>query len=214
MPNSCNDSTHRQLPDLSSIGYDPQQFKNIHETESGQAIWRFLIRPDNVVRMQTASYFDRTAVEPLSEGLLAEFDVEVAEDRVKQYIGHAVRRIMEACGYHLDRQGMRITRESLFTSASRYRAAADRAPMISPESRRKWMEKTANSPFNRWLNPQVKNADGTLDLEKLYAVARRWGIEERYDHLNAGHARMNIGVRLRTVVPVEEYTPSQQELKG
>lgn len=164
MTNYCNNLTHRQLPDLSSIEYDPQQFRNIYETESGQAIWRFLLRPDNVVRMQTATYLDRTAVEPLAEGLLAEFGVEVAEDRVKQYIGHAVRRIMEAGGYHLDRQGMRITRENLFTSASRYRSAADRAPMISTESRRKWMEKTANSPFNRWLDPQVKNANGTLNL--------------------------------------------------
>jgi hypothetical protein len=70
------------------------------------------------------------------------------------------------------------------------------------------MEKTANSPFNRWLDPQVKNANGTLDLDKLYAVARRWGITERYDHLNPGHARMNIGVKLRTAVPVGEYAPS------
>jgi len=211
---TCNNPTHRELPDLSSVEYDPQQFRNIYETEYGQAIWRFLLRPDNVVRMQTATYFDRTAVEPLAEGLLAEFGVEVAEDRVKQYIGHAVRRIMESCGYHLDRQGMRITRESLFTSASRYRSASDRAMFISPDSRRKWMEKTANSPFNRWLDPQVKNANGTLDLDKLYAVARRWGIEERYDHLNAGQTRMNIGVRLRTVVPVEEYMPGQQERTG
>lgn len=68
------------------------------------------------------------------------------------------------------------------------------------------MEKTANSPFNRWLDPQVKNADGTLNLDKLYAVAHRWHVEERYEHLNAGQIRMNIGVRLRKAVPVEEYT--------
>src|ERR1035437_9020868 len=45
----------------------------------------------------------------------------------------------------------------------------------------------------RWLNRQVKNADGTLNLDKLYEVARRWHIEERYEHLNAGQIRMNIG---------------------
>jgi hypothetical protein len=205
-----NEPNHRGLPDLSSLGYDPQQFRNIYETEFGQAIWRFLLRPDNIIRMQTATELDRAAVEPLAEGLLAEFGVEVAEDRVKQYIGHAVRRIMEACGYQLDRQGIRITRMSMFTSASGYRQAGERTMFISPESRQKWMEKTANSPFNRWLNSQVRNADGTLDLEKLYAVARRWGVEDRYDHLNAGQARMNIGVKLRRVVPPQEYTPTPQ----
>jgi hypothetical protein len=206
----CNDPNHRELPDLSKLEYDPQQFRNIHDAEYGRAIWRFLLRPDNVIRMQTAAELDRAAVEPLAKGLLAEFDVYVADDRTKQYIGHAVRRIMEACGYHLDRQGIRITRESMFTSASRYRSA-ERTMFISPESRQKWMEKTANSPFNRWLNSQVKNPDGTLDLEKLYAVARRWGINDRYDHLNKGQARMNIGVKLRPVVPPEEYSAGVQQ---
>jgi hypothetical protein len=152
-------------------------------------------------------------VEPLAPGLLAEFDEGVADDRTKQYIGHAVRQIMEFCGYHLDRQGMRITRDNLFTSGSRYRSNAEKAMFISADSRKNWVEKTANSPFNSWLNRQVKNADGTLNLDKLYEVARRWHIEERYEHLNAGQIRMNIGVRLRKAVPVAEYTSGSQELK-
>ena len=107
-----------QLADLS---YDPQQFRNINETTNGQAIWQFLIRFDNVIRMETATYLGRPAVEPLSPGLLAEFGKEVETDRVKQYIGHAVRQVMEGCGYRLDRQGLRITRtNNLFTSGSRY----------------------------------------------------------------------------------------------
>jgi hypothetical protein len=198
-------STHRQLPDLSSIKYDPQQFRNIYETEYGRAIWEFLLQPDNIIRMETATYLARPAVEPLAPGLLAEFGEDVAEDRVKQYVGHAVRQIMEFCGYHLDQQSVRISRDSLFTRASRYRSDAARTMFISADSRKKWMEKTANSPFNRWLDGQVKNADGTLNLEKLYEVARRWHIEERYEHLNAGQIRMNIGVRLRKAVPVAEY---------
>jgi hypothetical protein len=203
----------RQLPDPNSINYDPQQFRNIHETEYGQAIWHFLLRPDSIIRMQTATYLDRAAVEPLAPGLLAEFGVEVAEDRIKQYIGHAVRQIMEACGYQLDRQGMRINRNRLFTSGSRYRSGGERPMFISPDSRRKWMEKTADSPFNRWLNSQVKNADGTLNLNKLYEVARRWHIEERYENLNPGQIRMNIGVRLRKVVPAAEYVSGPKLLE-
>src|ERR1039458_8353011 len=110
---NCNNPMHSELPDFGSINYNPQQFRDIHVEEYGQAIWQFLLRPENVVRMQTASYLDRPAVEPLSDGLLAEFGIEVKEDRVKQYIGHAVRQIMEACGYHLDRQNMRIVRANL-----------------------------------------------------------------------------------------------------
>jgi hypothetical protein len=64
-------------------------------------------------------------VEPLAPGLITEFKEDVKEDRAKQYIGHAVRQIMEACGYHLDRQGVRITHDNLFTSGSRYRSNAE-----------------------------------------------------------------------------------------
>ena len=107
-----------------SIKYNPQQFRNIHETEFGQAIWQFLLQHDNAIRMQTATFLARPAVEPLAPGLLAEFKEDVREDRAKQYIGHAVRQIMESFGYHLDRQGVRITSGSLFTSGSRYRSNA------------------------------------------------------------------------------------------
>jgi hypothetical protein len=83
------------------------QFRNIHETEYGEAIWHFLLQRDHIIRMETATYLERAALEPLSPGLLAEFGEDVAEDRVKR---------------------------------------------------------------------QVKNADGTLNLDKLYEVARRWHI--------------------------------------
>jgi hypothetical protein len=100
----------------------------------------------------------------------------------------------------LDRTGLRITRPSLFTSGATYRQPnrADRTMKISREQREAWLRRTANSPFNAWLDKQVKNPDGTLDLEKLYSVARRYGIEKRYDQLNPGQQRVNIGVMLRT----------------
>ena len=124
---TINDS---YLPDLSSIEYDPQHFRNIHETECGQAIWHFLLRPDNVLRMQTASYLDRVAVEPLEPGLLAAFGEEVKDDMIKLYIGHAVRQIMESAGYHLDKQNVRIPRGILFKTFSRYRSDAERAKLV------------------------------------------------------------------------------------
>jgi hypothetical protein len=206
MPN-CNQPDHSKLPDLSSLRPNPNQFSDIYESERGKAIWKFLIRPDNIVRMQTATDLDRAAVEPLGKGLLAEFGIEVAEDRMKQFIGHATRQFMEALGYFLDRQGMRITGENMFASASRYRSRDQKTMVISPESRQKWMETTANSPFNKWLNAQVRKPHGGLDRDKLTEVAAQWGVDDKYKDLNPGQARMTIGIKLRAIVPAEVYMP-------
>jgi hypothetical protein len=88
------------VPDLSFVANRQQSFSNV---------WRYLweqIQPDSAVCQNEQI--------PL-------FGTSGQQDRVKQYIGHAVRQIMEACGYRLDRQGIRITRaNNLFTSGSRY----------------------------------------------------------------------------------------------
>ncbi|WP_258605488.1 hypothetical protein [Mesorhizobium sp. AR10] len=78
---------------------------------------------------------------------------------------------------------------------------------ISPDQRDAWLKNTADSPFNLWLEPQVKESDGQLDLARLYDVAKRYGIDRqaRYSHLNPGQQRMIIGNMLRRVVPAEEY---------
>ena len=196
------------MPDLSDLDYDPHNFRDLAETDLGKAAWVFLKRPDNLIRMETATLLDRAAVEPLAAGLVAEFGDEVRDDRTKQMIGHMTRQVMEALGYELDRTGLRITRASLFTSGTTYRrpGRGDRPMKISREQREAWVKNTANSPFNVWLDGHVKRPDGSLDLERLYSVAQAYGIEKRYDQLNPGQQRMNIGVMLRTRVPEEEYT--------
>jgi hypothetical protein len=74
---------------------------------------------------------------------------------------------------------------------------------ISRERRERWERVTKHSPFNQWLNPLVRNADGSLNVESLYLIARAFGVHDRYDELNAGQIRMNIGNRLRPLVPQE-----------
>jgi hypothetical protein len=197
------------IPDLTGLDYDPQNFRDLFEADLGRAIWTFMKRPDNVVRMATASYLDRAAVEPLAPGLLRMFGPEIAEDRLKQMIGHMARQIMEALGFELDRLGLRITRESMFTTAARYKEPSgtrDRSMKITQEQRRAWMEKTAASPFNLWLDAQVKNVDGSLDLDRLYKVASNYGIKNDYQHLDPGQQRMTIGIKLRKQVPPAEYS--------
>jgi len=196
------------LPDLSDLEYDAQNFRDLAEAPLGVDIWAFLKRPDNVVRMDTATFLERAAVEPLAPGLVRHFGPEIAQDRLKQMIGHMTRQIMEALGYAIDRQGLRITRESLFTSATRYKRRdenRDRSMTITREQRQAWLEKTAASPFNRWLDARVKLPDGSFDIAKLYEVAQHYGIDKRYDHLNPGQQRMTIGVMLRARVPAAEY---------
>lgn len=78
---------------------------------------------------------------------------------------------------------------------------------VTPEQRKSWRENTAQSPFNQWLDGQVRRADGSLDLARLHQIARSHGIEreQQYAHLNPGQQRMNIGNLLRRVVDVAEY---------
>ncbi|TGS19057.1 hypothetical protein EN852_001665 [Mesorhizobium sp. M2E.F.Ca.ET.209.01.1.1] len=194
--------------DLGQLRYVPQNFRDLAETELGKELWSFLKHRDNLIRMETATLLDRAAVEPLAAGLVAEFGEEVSDDRVKQMIGHMVRQVMAAMGYETDRSALRITRPSLFTSGTTYRPAGSgprEAMKITKEQRDAWIKNTKNSAFNTWLNKQVRDENGVLLLEQLYAVARKYGIEKRYDNLNPGQQRMNIGVQLRKLVDPKEY---------
>ena len=73
---------------------------------------------------------------------------------------------------------------------------------FTKEQRESWERETRDSGFNRWLRDQCSRSDGSLDLTRLHAVARQYGVDpERYLHLNPGQQRINIGNRLRKLVP-------------
>ncbi|TBC98962.1 hypothetical protein ELH24_09915 [Rhizobium ruizarguesonis] len=192
--------------DLDGFEYDSQNFRELAESDLGVAAIAFMKHPTNVVRMQTATDLDRVAVEPLGKWLVKEFGDDASDDRFKQFVGHVARQIMEYIGYQHDRKSLQITRPNLFSSGSSYRMTPkSESPMrITKEQREAWLANTANDAFNTWLNAQVKPG-GKLDLEKLYAVAREWRIDKRYDQLNPGQQRMNIGVALRKAVPEHIY---------
>ena len=78
---------------------------------------------------------------------------------------------------------------------------------ISKERRERWEQLTKNDAFNQWLAPQVTAPDGTLDLDRLHAIALEYGIDKReqYAHLNPGQQRMNLGNMLRKAVPRDVY---------
>ena len=103
------------------MNYNPDRFRSTFETENGDEIWAFLNEHDNILRMETATYLSRPALEPLSPELLKKFGDAITEDRTKQMVGHMTRQIMERLGYRLDQNGVRITGEgNMFSRASRY----------------------------------------------------------------------------------------------
>lgn len=74
---------------------------------------------------------------------------------------------------------------------------------ISKERRERWEQVTKNDAFNKWINPQIRDADGKFNVDKLRDLARNFGVTELYENgeLNNGQIRMNIGNRLRAIVP-------------
>lgn len=192
---------------VSNLHYDPQNFADLYKA-IGWALWDFMRRYDNVIRMETATFLDRAAVEPLGPYLLEEFGEEVNQDRYRQMIGHMARQVMEALGYELDRTSLRLTRINMFTTAAAYKPQGEnkeRGMKITREQREAWAAKTAGSDFNIWLNKQVRANGTSLDLDALYAVAKKYNVEQEYRHLNPGQQRMIIGSKLRAVVPPEIY---------
>lgn len=84
--------------DVDQLQYRPGHFNHCPPALE-RALWEFLRRPDNIVRVETATSLDRAAVEALSSALVAEYGVEISAREVKQAIGHMVRQVMEALGY-------------------------------------------------------------------------------------------------------------------
>ena len=87
--------------------FDAGTFRELAGSSLGQGLWAFLNEHDNIIRMETATYLERPAVEPLSPSLLQRFGDEVRQDRVKQMIGRMVRQILEVHGFRIDRHEVR-----------------------------------------------------------------------------------------------------------
>ncbi len=107
---------------LPEPAYDPGRFADVADTPLGRRLWKFLLEPENVLRLEVASELRHPAVEGIAERLLERFGDDVRPDRVKQLVGHMVRQVLESRGFVLDAQNLR-TRfgAGLFGRASRYR---------------------------------------------------------------------------------------------
>jgi hypothetical protein len=112
--------------------FDAGTFRELANSAFGQSLWAFLNERDNLIRMETATYLGRPAVEPLSPGLLERFGEDARQDRAKQMIGRMARQILEERGYRIDRQNVRIPAPAnMFASGTRYTAEWDRKGMAA-----------------------------------------------------------------------------------
>ena len=100
--------------------FDAGSFSDIARAPTGLAIWSFLNEKSSLIRLDTATYLKRPALEAMQAHLLAKFGDEIRGDRWKQMMGRMTRQIMEHHGYSLDQTGVRIRNGVLFTSAARY----------------------------------------------------------------------------------------------
>jgi hypothetical protein len=101
--------------------FDAGSFSDIAKTALGKGLWEFLNSEETIIRLETATYLKRPALEGVQPQLLAKFGDEIRPDRWKQMIGRMTRQIMEHQGYSLDQAGVRVSVSDLFTSAARYK---------------------------------------------------------------------------------------------
>jgi DNA-binding IclR family transcriptional regulator len=101
--------------------FNAGSFTDVSETPTGKALWAFLNDKDVLIRLETATYLQRPALEGVQPQLLEKFGDEIRGDRWKQMMGRMTRQIMEHKGYFLDQTGVRIRIGGLFTSAARYK---------------------------------------------------------------------------------------------
>src|SRR6266566_4968321 len=193
--------------DLEALSYQSRQFNHASYAIE-KAVWAFLTRPDNVIRMETATSVERAALEPLSDPLIAEFGIEVDQREVKQVIGHMVKQILESRGYEAERT-LRITRPGLFTSGLAFRrigTSRDRSAPVTKGERRARLSTVQGDAFGAWFDSQVRTADGTVDPDRLAELVCQWEIEYSWRKCrNPGQLTLVSRVLLRERVPPSEY---------
>ncbi len=103
-----------------TITYDPDAFANLSDSDLGRQIWAFLMQPESITRLETASELGKPAVEGIEESLLATFGEAILVGRVKQMIGHMTKQILAHRGWVLDQENVKV-HSVPFIKATRYK---------------------------------------------------------------------------------------------
>ena len=103
-------------------------YRGAADDETLRSIQQYLRSEDALIRMETASELVKPAAEALSRQLTRRFGDIVSKDRVKQFIGWSIRKIMESHGFILDQPNCKVcSPENIFTRGARYRRMSDPA---------------------------------------------------------------------------------------
>jgi hypothetical protein len=200
------DRTDYRKSYLSALEYQGRHFNHVSYIIE-RALWAFLTRPDNLVRMETATSLERAAIEALSDPLITEFGIEIDQREVKQVIGHMVKQIMASLGYEAERT-LRITRPGLFTSGLAFRrigTSRDRSVPVTHEGRRARLSTVHGDAFGAWFDKQVRTENGSVDFDRLAKLVCRWNIEFPLKTCrNPGQLIMVARILLRKCVPASE----------
>ena len=54
------------------LSYKSETFASLHKSDIGQRLWSFLIRPETIARLETASELGKPAVEGIAEPVAQE----------------------------------------------------------------------------------------------------------------------------------------------
>src|SRR5205823_2545437 len=119
--------------DLDGLRYKSGHF-NIRSSTVENAVWQFMLWPENVIRMEAVTAVERPAVEAMSRPLVWKFGRDIAQPCIKQMVGHMARQIMEALEYEVDRHRVTITRPGLFTTGMSQ--PRSRSVIVTAEHRR------------------------------------------------------------------------------
>lgn len=105
--------------------YRPDKFAHAYEKLNGQKYWSWLQQRHVVQIMEAACYLRRPAIEAISPMLKDAFPDVLFTLTLRQMIGHMVRQILEARGFHLKRANVRISqKDNVFRFGSAYVKAA------------------------------------------------------------------------------------------
>ena len=105
-------------------------YKGAAEDDTLRAIQLYIESDDAFIRMETACELVKPAAEALSAQLAKRFGEVVKKDRVKQFIGWYIRKVLEAHGFSLDQQNCKVcSPNNIFTRGARYRRNVPALPI-------------------------------------------------------------------------------------
>jgi hypothetical protein len=118
---------------MNNFEFVTKTFGDLYKTEQGQKIWKFLNDPISIARMQAVSDVGKPALLGVESLLIDNFQIQDREsvsekdkaqfDRLKQMLGAMARQVMEANGYKLHSNNVKVPNSQVFFSASRYTKA-------------------------------------------------------------------------------------------